>query len=80
MCNYMTNSKLDILSKSSFYGQVLSGFIILYCVYVYFIDKSDNMNNLVMLFLLGISISVHSIWHLLMEINYDFNPIASIFV
>jgi hypothetical protein len=62
----MQVNKMDILAKPSFYAQVISGFIILYCVYIYFIAKSDSVNNLIMLFLLGISISVHSIWHLLM--------------
>ncbi len=69
----------NIFNKPSFYAQILSGFIIMYCVYLYWVGNPGSKDNLVMLSLLGISISIHSVWHLLMETNYDFNPIATIF-
>jgi len=69
--------KTNIFNKPSFYGQILSGFIILYCAYWYFTDEKTP-SNIVIWLLLGISLSIHSIWHLLMEINYDFYPIATI--
>ena len=67
--------------RPSFLVSVLSGLIFLLAIIIFLINirnLTDQVFRLiVLLFLIGISLGVHSINHSFEEIYFDFNPFAN---
>ena len=67
------------INKPSFYAHVISGFLIfiafLFVInnYNYF-SKIDNTQQLILLLLFILTIIGHGLFHLFLEIYYNFNP------
>lgn len=66
--------KNNVYNKSSFYAQVVSGLVIMYCIYLYVYGTFSVLENLIILLLFSISIGIHGLAHLFMELNYNWNP------
>ncbi len=64
----------ELLYKPSVISHMLQGLLILYIFILLFIDET-NTNKLTILLLLSITIGIHSLSHLGMEIVYKLNPI-----
>lgn len=66
---------MTIISKPSFYGHALSGFLIAYALYlIYFQLEQQHHNNVNIILLLAIAIGIHGLGHAYLELMYDFNP------
>ena len=76
----MVNKLIDknnIYNKPSFYAQIISGLIIIYCIYLYATVRISNYENLMVLLLFTISIGLHGLAHLFIEVNYNWNPLEN---
>lgn len=66
--------------RPSFILQILSGFLILYCIllisqnYKTYLDEPDKYKLIVIVFLASIAFGIHGIQHSIEEIHYNFNP------
>lgn len=63
--------KTNIYTKPSFYAQIVSGLIMIYCIYLYLTIKiSSEWENLIALIGIAIIIGLHGLAHVFMEENY----------
>jgi hypothetical protein len=63
---------MNYFRKPSFYGIIITGFIILYLLVTMY--NKQNL-TIIEISLFGILIGVHCLLHLGLEINYNYNPI-----
>ncbi len=71
---------MSIWSKPSFYSLPITGILIL-IVFIIIITKYNDFSKinltdyLIVLLLLSISIGIHGLLHLGLEVRYNFNPL-----
>ncbi len=72
-----SNNNYRVYLKPSFYTHIISSFIFVYVNYLYFNSNLTNYENIMVLLLISIFISIHGLSHNLLEINYNWNPLKN---
>lgn len=71
-------SNNNMLTKPSYLSLVFTGIMILYILFILFLDKNNHDPNFVItLILFSILIGIHGILHLGLEKNYGYNPLET---
>lgn len=74
-----TGNKITFYNKPSIIAQIISGLLTAYCIYLFYTNKTFNeWERLIALIGISISVGIHGISHLFMEIHYNLNPLETI--